>query len=383
MIYDDADTYGGHQVMGVRATESLLAHGVYVCFAYYKGNNRLESKLKSMQMRYPHIELIPTKVKSKRLQAIRLFLDIVDLLAIIGITRKAKPSFVLAIQGDIEIGSIGLLASCLAGVKVISYVPFAHSAMKKGLKFARIRDLIYRILYKLPSAFITITESAAHEISNLSKRSVCVVPVCIKDSCDNLLKKNKDTLRSDLNLPKDKYIAAVVGRIVFKHKGHDFIVKVAEQYSSELTDVVFLIVGDGPDEDRLKSLVQDAGLNNMFIFLTWCEDISDVLDAIDLLLIPSVFEGVPLTMLEAMQRRCPILASSRDGMREILPIDMLYQPDSKEDFLYKLKKFTRHELSNLASLLDGNAMHQKKGFSVEKFHESYYLALTKLQSEFY
>lgn len=381
LIYDDSDIYGGQQAMGLRATASLLAHGETINFVYCKENSRLETGLTSLQLTYPNLVLTASTVRSKRLQAVRLFLEPRDVMTAIKILREQKPDLVLGVQGDIEIGSTMLLAARLLGVKIISYIPFAHTARTKGVKLAFIRDAIARILYKLPNGFITSGHAVAARLKMLSGRPVGVVRDCIKDVAVDTVKKEVALLRSGLGLPQDRYIAAIIARVVFKHKGQDFLVEVAKKYAKEIPDVVFLIVGDGPDESRLKELVQQSGVAHMFVFITWCDGIADVLDAIDLLLMPSVFEGMPLTMLEAMQRGRPILATRIDGMAEVLPDEMLYAAGNEQDFLMKLKRLSSAAQEDLQPLLDTNTMLQKDEFSISAFHSNYHAQLINLTSE--
>lgn len=380
LIYDDSDIYGGQQTMGLRAVASLLGHGETVNFVYCKDNVRLESGLSLLQLSYPGLKMTASKVRSKRLQAVRLFFEPRDLIIAISILRKEKPDIILAVQGDIEIGSTVLLAARLLGVKVISYIPFAHSAKTKGVKLAFIRDAIARLLYKMPNGFITSTNLVAKKLSKLSGRPVSVVYDCIKDLVVHVEVKKKLELRSRFGLPENKYIAAIIARIVFKHKGQDFLVAVAKKYSAEIPNMVFLIVGDGPDELKLKELVRQSGVTHMFVFISWCDGIADVLDAIDLLLMPSVFEGMPLTMLEAMQRRCPILASRVDGMAEVLPPEMLYDPGNEVNFLEKLKTLSEIVSENFGKILDDNEKLQNRNFSTATFHSAYHLEFVALQS---
>ena len=217
IFYDDSTVYGGQQLMGIKAAEALLVIGDIVSFIYHVNNIRLEKELKALSLQYDNLIIFPTSIKSNRLQALRLFFEWIDILKILNYIKKTKASIVLAVQGDIEIGSKCLLACRIANVRVISYIPYAHSAKAKGLKLAFFRDLISKIIYRLPNAFITSTASVSREIVHLSGRPVAVVHDGIKNIHEmnrNLL--NKDDLREFFNIPKEKFIAAVVARVQFR-----------------------------------------------------------------------------------------------------------------------------------------------------------------------
>lgn len=368
LVYDDSTIYGGQQLMGVKAVEALLENGETVTFLFYENNTRLKIELESLLPRYKNFKIISGHIKSKRAQALRLLFDWSNISSIVKIIRELNPGIILAVQGDIEIGSMCLLASRISGTKVISYIPFAHSAKKKGSKLAFLRDVVSKFIYKLPNAFITSSVSVSRKIGKVSGRPVGVVHDGIRNHNDTRNKdQDRNSLRDKFNLPKDKFLAAVMARIQFNHKGQDFLVLAAKQHKSQLGDVMFVIVGDGPDEKKLKNLIQTEQLQALFLFLPWQNNSLAVMNAIDLLVMPSLFEGVPLTMLEAMQRRCPILASSIDGMREILPGEMLYEPDNTHEFIRKLMLFNNNEIINLEILIDRNESVQNEMYSLKNY----------------
>jgi glycosyltransferase involved in cell wall biosynthesis len=73
-------------------------------------------------------------------------------------------------------------------------------------------------------------------------------------------------------------------------------------------------------------MVGEARLAQRFVFLPWREDMAAVYSAIDLLVLPSRFEGVPLVMLEALAFGIPVVASDRDGMADWLPAALRFAP---------------------------------------------------------
>jgi glycosyltransferase involved in cell wall biosynthesis len=73
-------------------------------------------------------------------------------------------------------------------------------------------------------------------------------------------------------------------------------------------------------------MVGEAGLGGRFAFLPWREDMTPVYSAIDVLALPSRFEGVPLVMLEALACGVPVVASDRDGMADWLPPELRFDP---------------------------------------------------------
>jgi glycosyltransferase involved in cell wall biosynthesis len=87
---------------------------------------------------------------------------------------------------------------------------------------------------------------------------------------------------------------------------------------------VFLVIGDGPDKHSLEVMIKDLGLGHKVRLLPWQDNLSLVYSAIDMLLLPSRFEGVPVTMLEAMYCRLPIVSSNIPPITEFLPKEWLF-----------------------------------------------------------
>jgi glycosyltransferase involved in cell wall biosynthesis len=101
-------------------------------------------------------------------------------------------------------------------------------------------------------------------------------------------------------------------------------VQAVARFRDHLQRFKFLIVGSGPDEEKLKTMIAELSLGQQVQVLPWKDDLGLVYAGIDMLLIPSRFEGVPLVMLEAMSAGVPVVASNVDGMAELLPSEWLF-----------------------------------------------------------
>lgn len=112
-------------------------------------------------------------------------------------------------------------------------------------------------------------------------------------------------------------------------KNHDFVIAIAEQLRSAGVDFQILLVGDGSRRCELVDAVQRAGLDGEVRFLGLRRDIPAVLAALDGLLMPSLYEGIPVALVEAQATGLPCFASqavSREvdlgvGLVDFLPLD--------------------------------------------------------------
>ena len=98
----------------------------------------------------------------------------------------------------------------------------------------------------------------------------------------------------------------------------DLFLSVAEQLSRSLPETMYVIAGKGSEEARLRQLIKQHGLENRVVMLGHRDDIHQVLRAMDLLLISSDREGIPMVVLVAMALGLPVVARDVGGVSEVL-----------------------------------------------------------------
>jgi glycosyltransferase involved in cell wall biosynthesis len=218
---------------------------------------------------------------------------------------------VLALQGDIERGSFGVLAASEAGIPCVSYIPNPHSLQMMKAKWGRLRDCFNRSLYNAPTRFIAVGESHRE----LLRAQGCKTPI---DVVYNGIDFSEFQVRDEKlieGLPGDKVIIGHIGRIEFNQKRQDFLVR----NLPVLKDRVHLvIIGDGKDKPRLEALVKSMQLEEHVTLIPFMPS-AEAYSSLDWLSLPSGYEGMPLVMCEALIAGVPVMSYDRDGMRDVLP----------------------------------------------------------------
>lgn len=112
-------------------------------------------------------------------------------------------------------------------------------------------------------------------------------------------------------------VVAGVGRL---HPQKDFslFLEVAARVAQRNATIRFVIAGDGPESGLLREKAAALGLTNRVHFAGHISDMREIYAAADMLLLTSRYEGTPLTVLEAMAMRVPVVASRLDGIAEVL-----------------------------------------------------------------
>lgn len=112
-------------------------------------------------------------------------------------------------------------------------------------------------------------------------------------------------------------IVGNVGRLS-EQKGMEFFIKSIPYIKQEGISAKFIIVGDGEDREKLDSLTKQLGLENDLLFLGYRSDVQNVLSQLDLVVLSSLWEGLPLTPIEAFSVGKTIVATDVDGTGEIV-----------------------------------------------------------------
>jgi len=86
----------------------------------------------------------------------------------------------------------------------------------------------------------------------------------------------------------------------------------------KMPGINFLLVGDGVLRKRCKSELSKSLMNGRFIFTGWRRDISEVLDIIDIVVLTSKWEGLPVAVIEALSKGKPVVATDTGGIRELV-----------------------------------------------------------------
>lgn len=128
---------------------------------------------------------------------------------------------------------------------------------------------------------------------------------------------NRVGVRERLGLPADALLLTTVGRLE-KQKGYTFLLEAAPAVIEQEPRAHFLWVGEGQEETGLRERTTELGLEDRILFLGRREDVPELLASSDLFVLPSIFEGLPLSVLEAMSAGLPVVGTQVCGTREVV-----------------------------------------------------------------
>ena len=359
IVYDDNPDFGGHQVMTVLGVQALAADPSHdLVFLLHPGNRKLIDRVRAVSDGI----ILDAPCTTQRLQGIRNRLDTHGVNRLCKLLEAQHADLLLCIQGDIEQSSQALVAAHRTGIECVSYLALPHRMTTMGARLGRLRDLCNQALIPLPDRFITISGGMASLLRERgATQPIAVVP-------------NGITAPPDPGPVRQgpPVVLGMLGRIEFNQKQQDFMVRAFSAHPQTFSKYRLRIAGSGPDRKRLERQIAACPLHANISLEEWQTDPESFYAGIDLLIIPSRYEGVPLVMLEALARRIPVIASNRDGMQELLPSDWTFNPEDMTSFI---QTFSRME-SSWQNDIDRIREKVLEEHTLERFRQRFVRAVT-------
>ena len=285
---------------------SHLDQNNFDIYVIYKEKGDLTKILNDLGI---HSIFVPTFVRQ-----INPFFDIVSFIHLIIIFKKEK--FDIIHTHSSKTGLLGRIAARLSGVRQIYHT--VH-----GLPFhefsGQIKTILFSLLEKIGGYCTDKIIFVNNEERELSIRKGLVYrdqAVTIYNGVDlkKINDKGNDQFRKEFrikwNIREDEFVIGYVGRL-WEQKDPDTLLEIIK-LCRDLT-VRFVIVGDGP---YLHKVSEACHANGQVILTGWVDEPMHIYPAIDLLVLPSLWEGLPMTLIEAMAFGKPLVASNIKGNRE-------------------------------------------------------------------
>ncbi len=232
-------------------------------------------------------------------------------------------------------GILGRWAGVLAGVKIILHTVHGWSFHKyQNLLFRKFIIWLERFTALFTTQLIVVSnhdleKGLRNRIGRRDKYKLIRYGINYKD-----FTKKQEGLREELGLGSSDLLIGMVACFKPQKSPQDFI-KLAffiikssslinvrssrdKNLSSSLKKVRFILIGDGILRKKIERMIVKLGLTQEIILMGWRRDIPRILSAIDIFVLTSLWEGLPISVLEAMCASLPIVVSNTGGVSELI-----------------------------------------------------------------
>lgn len=272
-----------------------------------------------------------------------------------------------------------IIAAKLAKTKVI--IAHSHnSSSDKGF----LKDFIHAVNKRFIPLFANTYFACSNKAGKwfyskkvLKSTRYCVINNAIDSKKYLFNEEIRKIKRKELNINDSTVVLGHVGRFN-KQKNHEFLIEIFNEYNKKNNDSVLLLVGIGPLQEKIKNQVSDLNLNEKVIFLNQRKDVNELLQAMDIFMLPSLYEGLPLVGVEAQSSGIPcVLSDTITEELKILDDKVFYVGlnDNLEDWVEIIDKCTKikriNEYENIV----------KAGYDIEISTKKLIALYEKLRSE--
>ena len=228
--------------------------------------------------------------------------------------------------------------------KVDKIILHAHAAGVDG-KHAIIKRILHKtlcpLICKMDAQFVACSDKASEWMyPGIPQNKVLFIRNGIPLQKFRVNKEVRNRIRNEMNL-QGKTVLGHIGRFS-SVKNHDFLLKVLARTIEVMPDVMLLLVGEGYLFDSIKNKTNEMGLSERVVFMGTIQNTHEVLQAMDVFLLPSLSEGFSIACVEAEAAGVPVIVSDTIS-RQIKLVDnvsfLSCKEDSVDDWTREIEKF--------------------------------------------
>ena len=225
--------------------------------------------------------------------------------------------------------SMGLIALMVKKLLRKPYIVYSRGELKDTWAF---KPMVARLALRNADAVIALTEDMKRGMAEFYAGDVHIIPNGVDIGCFDIL--SKQDARAGLDIADDEKVALFVGRLV-SQKNVGCLINAMKIIVGRDLRMKLVIIGEGPDGKWLQDLSKRLGLDSHIEFVGRVahEEVLKYMKAADIFILPSLFEGLPNTVLEAMACGLPVVATKVSGLWEIVTDGengLLVEPRSPE-----------------------------------------------------
>lgn len=214
----------------------------------------------------------------------------------------------------VHLNYAGILAARMARVPAL--VNHIHNIYPNK---SRTKIAIERVLFGLADLSIAVSSNAKEFTLKQLRKPTLAIEV-VRNGIDMSVldvNKTKTAVIEDLGLGQDEQIILTVGSLT-EQKGQSHLISAFAELVPAFPKVRLVIVGEGPLRGALERQIEDLKMEEHILLTGLRNDVPDILNSASIFVMPSLWEGIPIALLEAMYFRLPCIVTRVGGVEEII-----------------------------------------------------------------
>jgi glycosyltransferase involved in cell wall biosynthesis len=201
--------------------------------------------------------------------------------------------------------------------RVPAVIAHEHMWSYGGGRADRRRSLLDReVIARWASAFIAVSGEGRRQMIEVERIPAEKI-VLIENGIAGFEPGDGARVRAELGIPAAAPVVGTVGHLRTE-KAFEVLIEATASLRAEFPDLVVLIAGEGPERAALEQRISELGLGDGVRLLGAREDVPDLLEALDVAVCCSDFEGGPLSVMEYMEAGLPVVATRVGGLPELV-----------------------------------------------------------------
>ncbi len=294
-----------------------LRHVAQIAEHLDKAEFDLTLAVSTSRMRHPQSELAGLRALGLRVEVVPMmrrpapFADFVALHRLTRLMRRERYDVVHAHSS--KAGFLGRWAARKAGIRRVFYTPHGFAFQCGGAR-GRFYAELERVAARFGAMIVAVSEGEkelARSSGAAGAGGLCVIPNAIHPP-EPPTAEQRAAARAALGVPEDVPVVGTVGRLCVQ-KGIEHLVRAARQFDARV-----VVIGDGALHKRLARLAAKLGITSRVLLPGHRDDVQDLHAAMDVYVQPSLWEGLPYALLDAMGRGIPTVATDVPGNRDVV-----------------------------------------------------------------
>ncbi|WP_037321013.1 glycosyltransferase [Salegentibacter sp. Hel_I_6] len=270
-------------------------------------------------------------------------------------------------------GFVGRLVHKKTGIPVV----YTEHNMQERYHIAT--KTINKISFNSQSLALGVSEDVTNSILKNIAPKISVKTLLNGVNTESFMRSGNSQIKEDLGVSENAIVIGNVAVFRFQKRLLEWL-QLIKKLRSKNSNIYGIIVGAGPLEDEIKEEWRRLGLEDTVFFPGLKTDVKPYFEAMDIFMMSSLFEGLPIALLEAMSMECAVVSTDAGGIKEVIrnkedglivPVDEWQELSGKvQSLIDEPAELSRHKLAARKRVIEAFSLKRMVG-ELEEIYSSY------------